>query len=113
VLHRVNELLDARDLVFPAGQGIRKRILAKTVLAARRRDEPPLGLVTPPWVRDQTTRTMAALQKAGTPLVGDWADLEPVDVPGVAPDDVPLEDVHEAALEAIAGLVAEQIARRS
>jgi hypothetical protein len=112
VLRRVNELLDARGLAFPAGQGIRKRVLAKTVLAARRRDEPSLGLVTPPWVHDQTARTVAALQEAGTRLAGDWADLEPVDVPGVRPDDVPLEDVHEAALAAIAGLVAEQIARR-
>ena len=112
VLRRVNELLDARELAFPAGQGIRKRILAKTVLAARRRDEPSLGLVTPAWVRDQAARTAAALQGSGTRLVGDWADLEPVDVPGVAPDDVPLEAVHEAALAAIAGLIAEQIARR-
>jgi len=112
VLRRVNELLAERDLAFPAGQGVRKRTLAKTILAARRDAEPALGLLTPPWVRAQTERTVAALREAGTRLVGDWADLDPVDVPGVEPDDVPLTDVHEAALEAIAGLVAEQVRRR-
>ncbi|HET9421128.1 MAG TPA: hypothetical protein VFO49_08320 [Nocardioides sp.] len=112
VLRRVNELLDERDLAFPAGQGVRKRTLAKTILAARRAAEPALGLSTPPWVHEQTERTVSALREAGTRLVGDWADLEPVDVPGVEPDDVPLTDVHEAALEAIAGLVADQVRRR-
>jgi len=112
VLRRVNELLAERDLAFPAGQGLRKRVLAKTVLAARRAAEPALGLTTPPWVREQTALTVAALRESGTRLVGDWADLEPVDVPGVDPDDVPLADVHEAALEGIAGLIAEQIQKR-
>ncbi len=112
VLRRVNQLLDERDLAFPAGQGVRKRTLAKSILAARRDAEPALGLLTPTWVREQTERTVAALREAGIRLVGDWADLDPVDVPGVEPDDVPLTDVHEAALEAIAGLVAEQVRRR-
>ena len=112
VLRRVNELLDEMDLAFPAGQGVRKRTLAKTILAARRDAEPALGLLTPPWVREQTERTVAALRESGTRLVGEWADLQPVDVPGVGPDDVPLTDVHEAALDAIAGLVAEQVRKR-
>lgn len=109
VLRRVNELLDERDLTFPAGQGLRKRVLAKTVLAARRGREPALGLVTPAWVREEAGRTAAALDASGVPLVGDRADLEPVDVAGVGPDDVPPADVHEAALDAIAGLVAHQV----
>ena len=108
-LRRVNELLDERGLAFPAGQGLRKKILAKTVLAARRDAEPALGLVTPPWVREQTERTVAALRGAGVRLVGEWDDLEPVDVPGIGPDEVPLAEVHEAALEGIAGLIAEQV----
>ncbi len=108
-LRRVNELLDERGLAFPAGQGLRKKILAKTVLAARRDAEPALGLVTPPWVREQTERTVAALRGAGVRLVGEWEDLEPVDVPGIGPDEVPLAEVHEAALEGIAGLIAEQV----
>ncbi len=111
-LRRVNELLDERGLAFPAGQGLRKRTLAKTVLAGRRDAEPALGLVTPAWVREQTTRTVAALTESGVRLVGDWADLEPVDVPGVDPEQVALAEVHEAALEGLAGLIAEQVGRR-
>ncbi len=109
VLRRVNELLDERGLVFPAGQGLRKRVLAKTVLAARRDVEPALGLATAPWVREQTERNVTALRESGVRLVGEWADLQPVDVPGIDPEQVPLADVHEAALEAIAGLIAEQL----
>ncbi len=112
VLRRVNELLDERGLTFPAGQGLRKKVLAKTVLAARRDAEPTLGLVTTPWVREQTQRTVKALSESGVTLVGDWADLEPVDVPGIDPEQVPLADVHEAALEGLAGLVAEQVSKR-
>lgn len=111
VLRRVNELLDEQGLAFPAGQGLRKRVLAKTVLAARRSDEPALGLATPGWVREQAERAVAALRDK-VRLVGEWADLEPVDVPGVAPDDVPPALVQAAALDGLAGLIAAQTTRR-
>lgn len=110
-LRRVNQLLEERGLAFPAGQGLRKKILAKTVLAARRDAEPALGLVASPWVREQTERTVAALRESGLRLVGAWADLEPVDVPGIDPEQVPLAEVYDAALEGIAGLIAEQVTR--
>lgn len=112
VLRRVNELLDERGMVFPTGSGLRKKILAKTVLAARRDTEPALGLVTPPWVHAQTERTVAALRESGVRLAGHWTDLEPVDVPGIDPEQVPPAVVHEAALEGLAGLIAEQVGRR-
>lgn len=112
VLRRVNELLNERGLEFPAGQGLRKRLLAKTVLAARRRDEPALGLMTPGWVREQSERTVTALQGAGVRLVGDWADLEPVDVPGTEPEQVSTGEVHEAAVAGLAGLVAALVGER-
>jgi hypothetical protein len=112
VLRRVNELLDERGLAFPAGQGLRKRVLAKTVLAARRGEEPALGLTTPPWVRDQAERTARMLREAGTRLVGDWADLEPVDVPGTDPGSVSAALVHDAAVAGLAGLVAALVGER-
>ncbi len=108
VLRRVNELLDQQGLAFPAGSKIRKRTLAKTVLAARRADEPTLGLPVADWVGEQTAATVGALRDAGTRLVGDWDDLTPVDVPGVDPAQVPESEVLEAALAGLAGLVAEQ-----
>jgi hypothetical protein len=112
VLRRVNELLNEDGLEFPAGQGLRKRMLAKTVLAARRQDEPALGLVTPPWVREQSDRTARLLRDAGVRLVGDWADLEPVDVPGIEPEQVPTEAVHDAAVAGLAGLIAALVGER-
>lgn len=108
VLRRVNELLDEQGLEFPAGSRLRKRTLAKTVLAARRADEPALGLPVVDWVREQTSATVAALQVAGTRLVGDWDDLTPVDVPGIDPVQVPESEILEAALAGLAGLIAEQ-----
>jgi hypothetical protein len=62
-------------------------------------------------VREQTEQNVVALRQSGIRLVGDWADLEPVDVRGIDPDEVPLEQVHEAALEGIAGLIADQVSK--
>ncbi len=112
VLRRVNELLDARGLPFPAGSQLRKRILAKTVLAARRADEPALGHPVSDWVREQSAATVSALQASGIRLVGDWDDFTPVDVPGVDPLQVPDSDVLEAAIVGLSGLIAEQVSLR-
>ncbi len=105
-LRRLNELLDEAGLAYPAAFKLRKKILAKTVLAARKRDEGALGLPVQDWVVAQTRDTISALQDCGVRLVGDWADLEPVAVPGAAPADVPDADVTEAALAGLAGLIA-------
>ena len=78
VLPWVNELLDERGLAFPAGSSLRKRLLAKTLLAARRDQEPRLGLPVSDWVRAQSADTMAELRRLGARLVGDWDDLLPV-----------------------------------
>lgn len=108
-LRRLNELLDERGLAFPAGSVLRKRELAKTVLPSRRRLEPGLGLRVSDWVRDQAADLVDQLQGSGTSLVGDWEDLRPVDVPGVDPSSVSDAEVTEAALHALAGLVANRI----
>jgi hypothetical protein len=105
VLRRLNELLDEAGLRFPAGSALRKRVLAKQVLAARRADEPSLGLPVEDWVVEQTAATVGALKQEGVRLVGEWADLDPVAVPGVTPDDVDAAAVADAALAGLAGLV--------
>ena len=38
-------------------------------------------------------------------LVGDWADLTPVDVPGIDPETLDEREVGEAALAGLAGLL--------
>jgi len=108
-LRRLNELLDERGLRFPAGQRLRKRRLAKEILASRRRDEPALGLPVTEWVAQQTTDTRAVLLEDGVTVVGDLADLDPVEVPGVHPAQLPDAQVAEAAVFGLAGLLEGQI----
>jgi hypothetical protein len=98
-------LLAERGLEFPAGQQLRKRVIAKQILAARRSSEPRIGLPVAPWVVDSSQALRERLGALPVDLVGSWDDLEPVPVGGVDPADVPAEDVAQAALEALAGVV--------
>lgn len=109
VIRRLNELLNSMDLSFPAGTDLRKGLLAKQVLAARKSSEPAIGLVVAPWVRDHAAHMSAAMSADGVRLVGSWDDLIPVDVPGVDPASVDADLVLDAALAGLAGVLAEQI----
>jgi hypothetical protein len=104
-MRRLNELLDAVGLPFPQGHQLRKRLLTKQVLAARRSAEPSIGLGVLPWVREEADAQRAGLVDLGVRLVGDWADLTPVDVPGVDPETLEDREVGEAALAGLAGLL--------
>lgn len=104
-LRRLNELLDDAGLSFPQGAPLRKRLLAKQVLAARKAAEPAIGLPVTGWVRDHAGQMRDGLQDLGVRLVGDWGDLEPVEVPGVDPATVPEREVTEAALAGLSGLM--------
>ncbi|GAB2884899.1 hypothetical protein [Nocardioides pacificus] len=110
VLRRVNELLDEAGLRFPAGQQLRKGVLAKTILAERRRAEPAVGLAVPDWVRRQSAATLDELRAApGLRMVGEWSDLEPTAVPGIDPAEVDPAEIAAAAVSGLAGLVADRI----
>lgn len=108
-LRQMNMLLDERGFAWPQGNRIRKRILAKTVLAARKRDEPALGLDVPDWLAEEAEVQMAAARELPVELVGDWAELTPVPVSGVRIEDVSEAEVAAAAMAGLAGLV-EQVA---
>lgn len=108
-VRRLNELLDAESLPYPAGATLRKRVLGKTILAARRPDEPSIGLSPRPWVHEQTARTRRALSRIDPRIIGSLDELEPVEVPGVDPASVTAEQVAEAALAGLAGVLARQI----
>ena len=105
-VRRLNELLDAEGLPFPQGHQLRKRLLTKQVLAARKAAEPAIGLDVPPWVAEEAAAQRAGLADLGVRLVGDWADLTPVDVPGIDPETLDDREVGEAALAGLAGLLA-------
>ena len=109
VIRRLNELLDDAGLSFPAGTDVRKGLLAKQVLAARRSDEPAIGLPVAAWVRDHAAQMVSALSSGDVALVGSWDDLTPVDVPGVDPATIDDALLAEAAIAGLAGVLAEQI----
>ena len=105
VLRRLNELLDEAGLPFPRGSQLRKRVLAKTVLAGRRAEEQPVGLPVADWVVDQAEQTVQRLRALGPELFGEWTDLTPVPVPGVDPGEVPDRLVADAAITGLAGIM--------
>ena len=105
-LLRLNELLAEQGVGEAEASGRRKHQLAKSILAGRRDQEPSLGLPVAAWVRAEAAGLVAGLRDLGVGLVGAWSDLDPVDVPGVAPSDVPAEQIAEAALAGLAGLLA-------
>ena len=104
-LRRLNELLAERGIDFPRGARIRKGVLAKQVLATRRPSEPTVGLDVPPWLPATTRFLISRTSELGPDLHGDWADLSPVGVAGIHPDQVPDSEVTEAAVFGLAGLV--------
>ena len=104
-LRAFNESLAERGLEFPAGQHLRKKVIAKQILAGRRSSEPRIGLPVEPWVVDSSQALRERLKALPVDLVGSWDDLEPVPVDGVDPAQVPAEEVAQAALAALAGVV--------
>lgn len=104
LLRQVNARLRELGLSDADAQRLRKRVLAKQVLAARREQEPPIGLEVPPWVRHTSARTVQLLQASGVRLVGEWSDLEPVPVLGVDPSGTGEADLVAAARDGFRGL---------
>lgn len=104
-VRRLNELLDAEGLPFPQGHELRKRLLTKQVLAARKAVEPAIGLTVEPWVTEEADAQRAGLVDLGVRLVGDWADLTPVDVAGIDPETLDDREIGDAALAGLAGLL--------
>ncbi len=109
VMRQLNALLDTEGLRFPQGMALRKGLLCKQVLATRKGDEPAIGLPVAPWVRDRAAYLVEGLAALEVRLVGDWSDLEPVEVPGMDVGDVPEAMVSQAAVAALGGVLAEWI----
>lgn len=103
VLRRLNALLD--DLDFPSYAPVVKHRLAKKVLAARRAEEPAVGFEVPDWLPPLSERMVGRAQALGVNVVGDLADLAPVAVPGVHPDEVSGDDCLDAAVAGLEDLV--------
>ena len=106
-VRRLNELLEESAGSLRDDDPVRKRLLAKRVLSARRLQESPIGLPVTPWVAEHSAEMVSGLQRLGVRLVGDWGDLTPVAVQGVEPTRVPEQQVTDAALAGVIGLMME------
>jgi hypothetical protein len=94
---------DYRDLV--------KFGLAKRVLAGR--GGPAIGFVPMPWLVERSEQIVDRLAASGARVVGDLAELAPVEVPGIDPDDVPDADVLSAAVAALSASTLRRAQRAS
>jgi hypothetical protein len=99
VLRRLNERL--ADLSFQEYAPVVKHGLAKKVLARRRAEEPAVGFPVPRWLPALSDAMIARLDELGVRVVGDLADLRPVEVPGVDPGVLASEQHLAAALDAL------------
>ena len=106
VLRELNELLSDPAADQRVRSKLRKKTLAKSVLAARAGKERMLGLPVHDWVREQAAATAAGLRASGIRLVGSWDDLEPVPVAGVEPAEITDAELLAASVHALAGLLA-------
>ncbi len=90
----------------------KKRIkaLAKHQLGKRKAQEDPIGFQVPRWLRAESKRIQDQLLSSGVQIVGDVAELDPVDVPGIDPATVSAEAQRDAAVAALA-IVLRQVRR--
>ena len=103
LLGRLNPAL--ADLAWPDYSRHVKFGLAKTILAGHRYEEEPIGFKGGRWVRRLADEQRHGLTDTGVRVVGDLADLEPVETRGGAPDRVPVEAQLDAAVHAIEELL--------
>jgi hypothetical protein len=81
----------------------RVKALAKHVMSGHRGAEDPIGFTVPGWLRKESDRIRDQLARSGAHVVGDLAELDPVDVRGVDPSSVSDREQLSAAVAALAG----------
>ena len=85
----------------------RVKSLAKHTLVTRRGQEDTIGFKVPSWLRKNSEQMSQAIRDSGVNVIGDLAELEPVDVPGVDPGSVSPESERDAAVAALAAVLRE------
>jgi hypothetical protein len=112
----------ARSLIAgsysPAAVRVKKNVLAKNLMAARKSEEPALAL--PPewegWAKGKTERLLEKVRALSPAVVGDLDELRPQFLPlgeGVVtdPSAIPVEELLAAAGDGLMGMCA-QLARK-
>lgn len=109
LMRRVNEGLTTGGLTRDEYGKNCRDVLAKTVLATRSRLEPRLALPTAlqPWAVKRSAQLARAVRDSGVSVVGDLADLqsETATTTDLDPEQLPPDELLDAAVDAIVGLV--------
>lgn len=110
LMRRVNASIADLGLTMPEYASNCRRVLAKTVLATRSRDEPKLTLPSElqQWAVRRSGRLVDSVRASGVSVAGDLADLQSTGAatsPDTDPEQLPADDVLDAAVHAIVGLV--------
>ena len=104
VLRRFNIAIADLDVPWPAYAAVFKQKIAPSLSSRSERIEVPKDAYD--WAVAWSQRTVAELQECGYDVVGDLADLVPSTRPtGVDPDNVPPEQLADAALAGMVSLV--------
>lgn len=106
VLRDLNERLGTDPLDKRDYDRLVKTTLGKQALAARKQQEPTLGL-DQPWVPPLAEQEVSELRALDPRVCGDLTELLPASVRGVHTDDVDTAQRLEAALDALAASVQE------
>jgi hypothetical protein len=112
VLRRVNEDLSEWELSWEGYSKTVKFGFAKQVLGVARAHEQPLGMPVPDWLLARSSSMRRNVEECGVRVIGSLDDLTPVDVAGVTPDQVPLEEQLDAAVRALGHLLRQDLERR-
>ena len=109
VLRELNLRLAKSELSLVDYHKLVKFGLAKTVMAAR--GGPAIGFTPSPWLVGRSVEITARLRASGARVVGDLAELQPLEVPGVDPDLLSAEDRFAVAVDVLHRLTMDQVKR--
>lgn len=79
--------------------------LAKHTMVTRKSGEDPIGFTVPKWLRKRAEAEGKRIARLGVRVVGDLAELEPLDVRGVDPMTVTAEQERDAAVAGLAAML--------
>ena len=111
VLRRVNEDLAKWEISWAGYSKVVKFGFARRVLGAARGEERPLGIPVSDWLLDRASSMRTNVEETGVRVLGSLDDLTPVDVAGVTPDHVSVEEQLDAAVRALGRLLRRDVER--
>ena len=99
VMRRLNaELSDLSRAAYHR----RVKAFAKHTMVRRKAEEDAIGFTVPRWLRNRSRQVGKQIAASGVRVIGDLAELEPLDVRGVDPMTVSAEQERDAAIAGLA-----------